>query len=182
MDDTHNGKSHHVPSLHELTRTMGRPTHPDRPFSPEKPPTNYLKTFMLDMSSDEESPPPTKPKKSFFYQDEVTAEDIFPQHPAKRKRTSSNSSNSDAETRPPQRQYSRNSNSDAETRPPQRQYSRNNSARTSRNNSEKSAKSGTVCGTFGNMADRPCYRPKFPSDDSDDFKDSAKSVSSRSSG
>ena len=165
---------------------MGHPTGPDRPTNlpsdkaTNMAPSNYLKTFMLDMSSDEESPPPTKPKTSFFYQDQVTADDIFPKHPAKRKRTSSTSSNSDADTNPPHRQYSRNSG--VETCSPRRQYSRNCSARTSRNNSEKSTKSGTVCGTFGNVSERTCYRPKFPSDDSDDFKDSVKSNSSRSSG
>ena len=157
MEDTHNGRGHHKNSSHDIT--MGHPNQPDRPstFSADKKPnmasSNYLKSFMVEDSSDEDSPPPTKPKNSFFYQDQTTEDDVFPQHPAKRKRTSSNSSNSDSETRPPLRQYSRNS-----------------SARSSRNNSEKSAKSGTVCGTYGSVAERSCYRPKFPTDDSDDHK------------
>ncbi|XP_063685101.1 uncharacterized protein LOC134819219 [Bolinopsis microptera] len=165
MEDTHNGRGHHKNSLHDIT--MGHPNQPDRPstFSADKKPnmasSNYLKSFMVEESSDEDSPPPTKPKNSFFYKDQTTEDDVFPQHPAKRKRTSSNSSNSDSETRPPLRQYSRNS-----------------SARSSRNNSEKSAKSGTVCGTYGSVAERSCYRPKFPTDDSDDNKD--KTNSSRS--
>ena len=159
MDDAHNGGTHGT-RIHEVTSKMGHPKNPNH--SPNKPanmarPSSYLKTFMYEFSSDEDSPPPVKPKTSFFYQDEATTNDVIPQHPAKRKRTSSNSSNSDFETRAPCRQYSRKS-----------------SNRSSRNNSEKS---GTVCGTYGSVSDgRPCYRPKFPSDDSDEFEDnSAKS-------
>ena len=163
MDDTQNGGTHDT-RIHEVTNKMGHPNKPNH--SPDKPanmarPSNYLKTFMYEFSSDDESPPPVKPKTSFFYQDEVPTNDFVPQHPAKRKRTSSNSSNSDFETRAPSRQYSRKS-----------------SNRSSRNNSEKS---GTVCGTYGSKSDgRPCYRPKFPSDDSDDFKDISTKSDSKS--
>lgn len=150
MDSVRNGYS-----WTNVSKNMGHPSSVDCTDKPNMSThSTYLKTFMLDNSSDEEtsSPPPAKPRSSFFYQESIPTSDIFPRHPAKRKRTSSNSSHSDVEVRPPLRQYSRNS-----------------SARSSRNNSEKCTKSGTVCGTYGSATDKPCYRPKFPSDESDDF-------------
>ena len=119
---------------------------------PEKPSqSSYLKSFMFDSSSDDDN------NQSSVTPRQITTKhpfncDSHPTHPAKRRRTTSSGSNSD--------------NGDKQ---------RSGAAITPRHTSE-SAKSGTVCGTFGNKPDRSCYRPKFPSDDLEDLKETVKST------
>lgn len=162
-----NGMNHSVPCT---CPSSSCPLHRDK--TPAT--SSYLKTFMFDSSSDEEIRTHTTANQKFqttyqsSYQSSNHQSSALPKYPAKRRRVTSSGSHSDNDVFKP--------------KSGQMAYD-TSSARTSRNSSEKSTKSGPVCGMFGVKSDsRPCHRPKFPSDDSEDTKKLYKSSTSLSPG